>query len=715
MDLELLKAAIEAEEQSALGYLNGNLAASRTASLKAYQSEPYGNEVDGRSQVVTSDVSDVVEGVIPSLMRVFTSGDDICQFEAVGPEDEAGAKQETEVTNYYLTQANNFVPFLQTWLRDGLISKNGYTKVIWEDDELYEQESYTGLDENELPYLMQVPGLEVVEQDQDEMGLYSVKLKKMVMRGRPKLYNCPPESVLVNSDHTEVSLRTAKFVQHRVKMSISDLRKMGYKIDDDIADGNEGDWHEENITRNRYEDEWDQSETSDPAGRVVTFKETYYRYDADGDGVTELRKVCHIGSTILANDEVDSIPIACWTPNIMPHRHIGRSLAEMVEDIQQTKTSILRAGLDSLYLSIHGRYAISDRVNLDDMLVSRPGGVVRLTDGAMPGEGHIMPLVPPALAGQAFPALEYMDSVRESRTGITRYNQGMDANSLNKTATGIQMIASAAQGRMELIARTFAETGLRDLMLELHSLIRKHSDKETAIKLRNTWVPVDPRGWKTRYDMTINVGLGTGNREQQMANLMGVMNIQKEAFQSGIVTPENIYNAASKMAEIAGFKAPEMFFTNTKGKGPQIPPQIKMQIQKGMDTIKKQQAEIQQLTAKLQAKDADKSAEIYKVDKQSATEIQKVQMQNESKAMLLNMQTIYESIRQSQDDLSARFENIEGKDTDLTTIIEAIEELNAKIDNSTPVGIRQIRDETGMLIGGVRIMPDGSEQEISIQ
>lgn len=617
MDLELLKSTIERQEQSALGYLNGDLSQSRADSLQSYLAEPYGNEIEGRSQVVTSDVADVVEGVLPSLIRVFTSGDDIVEFEPFGPEDEEGAKQETDTCNYYLTQANNFLPFLQTWLRDGLISKIGYAKVIWEDDEYLDTETYHNLGDDELAYMLQVPELQVVEQELTETG-WRVKLQNTVKKGKPKLYNCPPEQVLVNSDHTEVSLRNAKFVQHRVQLTISDIREMGYEIEDDVS--SDAEWGVEEDSRNRWEDEWLNDEESGPA-RVVTFKETYIRVD-NGKGLTELRKVCMVGRTILANDTCDEIPICAWTPLIMPHRHIGRSLAEQVEDIQLIKTTLLRQALDNMYLSNNGRWAISDQVNLDDMLVSRPGGVVRLHDGARPAEGHIMPLVPPALAGQAFPMIEYMDTMRETRTGITRYNQGLDANSLNKTATGMQAIMSAAQARIELTARTFAETGLRDLMLLLHSNIRKHNDKELVIRLRNKWVPVDPREWKNRLDMRISVGLGTGNREQQMANLLQIMQIQREAAQIGVATPENIYNSASKMAEIGGFKAPDQFFTRPQPQQPK-PSEAEMKARAEMQKTQiDAQVSSQKLQAEMEIKRQEMMANIQLEREKMAAEIQ---------------------------------------------------------------------------------------------
>jgi hypothetical protein len=653
MDESLLKAAIEQQEQKALGYQMGDLAGDRAKSLDAYLSRPMGNEIDGRSQVVTSDVADSIEGIMPGLIRVFTSGDDVCEFEPFGPEDEQQAKQETDYINYVLTQQNRILPILQTWLRDGLISKVGYVKAIWDESEKTEEETYRGLDEDQLVYLLQDKDVEIIGQAQDETG-FSVKLKTKSKVGQVKIIPCPPEEVLVNADHTEVSLTQAKFAQHRTRMTISDVRAMGYDIPDDIGDDVEGFWGEEEVARHRYGDEWFNNDAvSDPAMRMVTYKESYVRIDFDGDGLAELRRVCMIGSTLLANEPSGSIPLCAWTPLIMPHRHVGRSMAEQVQDIQSQKTLVLRAGLDSLHMALNGRWAISDQVNLDDMLVSRPNGVVRMEGGSRPGDGHIQQLVPSDVSGNAFPMLEYFDAVRETRTGITRYNQGLDANSLNKTATGIQSIMSAAQQRIELVARTFAETGLRDLMLLVHELIRKNNTKPSIVRLRNKWVPVDPRSWKNRYDMTISVGLGTGNREHQMANITQILMAQKDAIQIGVATPENIYNSLAKLAEAAGFKAPEAFFTNPATQ-PQKPPQPDPKVLEA-------QANIQIEQSKMKA-DEQKNVAEYKLkesESQQRMAIEQAKLELEAEKLKFQMHMEQMKAQPEQPDNSMEQVNIQ--------------------------------------------------------
>ena len=697
MDVELLKATIRQHERQALGWQLGDLAQERAQSLDYYLGKPLGNEQEGRSQVVTSDVADAVEGMLPSLVRVFTSGDDICVFEPVGPEDEEAAAQETDYVNFVVQQQNRFVPILLTWLRDGLISKVGYVKAIWEEDERTQDETYRGLSEDELAMLLQ-QDVEILGHDIGPDGI-AIRIRTTQTKGQVKIYNCPPEEILVNADHNEVSLRNAMFVQHRPRKTIGEIRAMGYKIDDDIGDDDENQWGEEQSSRNRYGDEqqwFNEDGTNDPAARTVTFKETYIRVGGKG-GMLELRRVCAVGDTILANDTCETVPLCAWTPLIMPHRHVGRSLAEQVEDIQKTKTAILRGGLDSIYLALNPRHVISDQVNLDDMLVSRPAGVVRLEPGARPGDGHVMPLISPDVSGTAFPMLQYWDGVREVRTGVMRMGAGLQTNDLNKlnsTATGASLMASSAQGRQELIARTFAETGLRDLLLLVHQLVRQNGMQQEVVRLRNKWVPVDPRGWRQRWDMTISVGLGTGNREQQMANISQILMAQREAIQIGVATPENIYNSLAKLVEAAGFKAPEQFFTNPAMQEPKPPApdpkmleahaklqleQAKMQAdqQKSVADMQIKQAESQQNMAIEQAK---LELEAEKLKFQMQLEQFKAQAQAELEIMKLNMQANHQTKLKSMELNAANPESITEMSEDgeeqpssaLTGLVDAI-------------------------------------------
>jgi hypothetical protein len=316
-------------------------------------------------------------------------------------------------------------------------------------------------------------------------------------------------------------------------------------------------------------------------------------------------------------------------------------------DIQLIKSTLIRGQLDNMYLANNGRYAISDRVNLDDMLTSRPGGIVRV-DGD-PGTG-IMPLSHPPLPASSFGMVEYMDSMKEKRTGITAYNQGLDANSLNKTATGVAQIMNASQQRIELVARTFAETGVKELFKLVHYLVRTTLTKPDIIRLRNKWVEVDPREWKARKDLSISVGLGAGNKDQQLVHLTSILQMQKEAIAVGLTNPEKIYNALAKLTQNAGFKNPEEFWVNP----------------------------------------ANTPEQAQKQDKPSEAEIM-IQGQLQIEQQKAQSQLQQEQVR-SQNDVIIEREKIASQ--------AELERFKAQLKAETDLAIAQIKAQSGMMYGG---------------
>jgi hypothetical protein len=463
------------------------------------------------------------------------------------------------------------------WFKDALLSKNGYVKVYSEEEEEVEEYEYKGLTDAQLQMLASDEKTEVLEHtgypdpsvnmdaiyQQAMMNgvdpatimqpmLHDVKLK--VTESKTEIYidNVAPENIMVSVEVSGPNLQDATFVQHREVMQLASIAEAFDKpleyiksIMSDIRDT----FEEESNARDIYDEEYDRAIA--PEEGLV--KDTYIKLD----GVRY--RVVVLGNTILYKEKCEYVPFACITPMIMPHRHIGRSYADLTMDIQLIKSTLIRGQLDNMYLANNGRYAISDRVNLDDMLTSRPGGIVRVEGD--PGSG-IMPLSHPPLPASSFGMVEYMDSMKEKRTGITAYNQGLDSNSLNKTATGVAQIMNASQQRIELVARTFAETGVKELFKLVHHLVRTTLTKPDIIRLRNKWVEVDPREWKARKDLSISVGLGAGNKDQQLVHLTSILNMQKEAIAVGLTNPEKIYNALAKLTQNAGFKNPEEFWVN---------------------------------------------------------------------------------------------------------------------------------------------------------
>jgi len=570
-------ARIEAEESKSYGVNDSQLSFERSEAINFYLGLPFGNEVEGRSQVVSYDVQDTIESALPQLLKVFVAGDKVVTFDPKGPEDQDAADQETDYVNHVVMEKNAGFNIFYVWFKDALLSKNGYVKVYTETEDEMEEVEYSGLTDAQLQMLASDDKTEVLEHtaypdpsvdiamlqqqammnNQDPMSimqpmLHDVKLKVTESKDSIKIKNVAPENMMVSVDTTGPSLNDARFVQHRELMAVAEIAE-AFNLSESKVEGIMSDirsvFEQESNARDIYSEEFDRAVDEDDA----LVKDTYIKING------ERWRYVVLGNEIIYKEKCEYVPFACITPMIMPHRHIGRSYSDLTQDIQMIKSTLLRGQLDNMYLANNGRYAISDRVNLDDMLTSRPGGIVRVS--GEPGSA-IMPLQHPPLPASTFSMVEYMDSMKEKRTGITAYNQGLDSNSLNKTASGVAQIMSAAQQRIELVARTFAETGVKDLFQLVHRLVRTTLTKPDIIRLRNRWVEVDPREWKARKDMSISVGLGAGNKDQQLMHLTTILQMQKEAIQIGITNPEKIYNALAKLTQNAGFKNPEEFWTN---------------------------------------------------------------------------------------------------------------------------------------------------------
>ena len=585
-----LQAIIENEIDNAIGYINTETVEERRDALMAYNREPYGNEVEGRSTIVTGEVAEAVDGALPQLLRVFTQSDDVVRFEPKAPGDEEKAKQATEYCNWVLMNDNPGFEVFQTWFKDALLQKAGIIKVWWNDETSVDKEKYQNLSEEELTLLLADGQMEVVKQRQTQIGevpvpptpeqmmlaqqtgvppemtmqpvfSYNVTVKKINKKGSVKVENVPPEEFLISKKARRIA--DAPFVAHRRLTTRSELISMGFKADeiDELPAYDDLTFTPERVARFPNGEQPDDPSLDTSMDEIETF-ECYIRTDYDEDGIAELRRVFYAGGTILENEEADFIPFCSICPIPMPHKFFGHSLADRVVDIQKIKTTITRQMLDNLYLSNNARMAVVDgQVNLDDMLTVTPGGIVRVKNNQA-----ITPLQVPLVAGQAFPMLAYMDEIQQKRTGVTQASQGLDPNILqNTTATAVAMVQNAGAAKVELIARIFAETGVKDLFKSILHLVCKYQDKERIVRMRGKFVAIDPREWSNEYDLTVNVGLGTGNREQQMAMVAAILQKQEQIMsQMGIanplVSPSQYRNTLGRFIESAGFKDTSEFF-----------------------------------------------------------------------------------------------------------------------------------------------------------
>lgn len=590
---EQLAVIISAQEHSSTSFVNSRLANDRAQAMKYYLGEPFGNEVEGRSQVISKDVFEAVEGMLPALLEIFLASNRLAECEPNGPEDELEAKQQSEVANYIVMKQNNAALIFYTWFKDALIQKVGVVKTYYEEEDEYRIEQYKALTEEELVKIASdenVEPLEVVQysvtlmgpQGQVQVPVSDLKARVRTKRQKVCIKNIPPENFLISTRQSSLDLNECEFCSHKELKTITDLLEMGVPqefLDDVGEEDSPIEISPESIVRENYNDTLSRDAGhDDPSMREIWTSDVYMVIDADGDGVGELRHIIKIGNKVWVNEETDMIPFSAVCPIILPHQFFGMSVADITADVQMNKSVLLRQMHDNLYLTNNPRnMVLENQVDMDDLLTSRPGGIVR-----MKIPGAVTPMVVPFVAKESFPMLEYWESMRENRTGVTRYNQGTDADSLNKTARGINAIMGASMKRLEMVARLFAETGVKDLVRKVLGCVAKSGMKQVIVKLTNGYVSIDPREWKNQYNITINVGLGTGNKDRTIQMLSMLSAKQLELKQTGrgyMISEQNDYNMAAKLAEAAGYKSPEVFFTDPKAVPPQAkqaPPPIEM-------------------------------------------------------------------------------------------------------------------------------------------
>lgn len=654
LDPYALKALLQAEKLDALGVNTSQLASERARALDYYYGNMSGDmpNMDGRSSAVSTDVADVVEGLMPGLMDIFASTDEPVKFNPHGPEDEQAAEQETDYVNHVFMQKNPGFMILYSFIKDALLSKIGIVKVSWETTEREERETYYNLGLDQIAVMLQDDDVEVTKRTGNPDGTFDVELTRKKEYGCAKAWPVPPEEFGIAKRAR--TLRDCVYCYHEpAGITESDLISQGYDEAQVKQLPTQTDAPRvETISRDTIEMGTRAQTAADEvnvAMRPIKITEHYIRMEYEKGEGPRLYKVTTGGNEFeVLNrngkpdvEPIDTIPFACMTPVIVTHRFFGRSIADLVIDIQKIKTALYRTVLDNAYLANNQRIAVNitqvHERTLDDLLVNRPGGIVRVN-----GPDALMPLPSQPIGDFVFPLIEYVDSVKEARTGVSMRSQGIDADALsNQSATAANIAYTMVQAKEKLIARIFAETGIKDLFWLLHGTIRKNDREANTVRLRNRWVTVDPRQWKTRDDLTATVGLGTGSKQAQLAMMTAVMNIQKEMMLGHLptCTPKNVYNSAAAVTRLTGEKNPDLYFTDpdspqAQQMQQQPPPdpemikahgQLQIQAAKAQSDLQLQQAQMQaDLETERARMQADMALEQQKFEHQKQLEILKM-------------------------------------------------------------------------------------------
>jgi hypothetical protein len=709
MNQEELKALVADEINNAIGYLESDTVQARADAMSYYFRDKYGTEVEGRSQVVTGEVAEAVDGALPQLIRVFTSCEDAVRFEPTKDGEEELADQASDMANWVFYKDNDGFLILHNWFKDALLQKVGVVKAYWEEKKDTIKEKYKGLTDDELAMIMQTGEWEITKQVTDVVigmdgipyNTHNITIQKINDESRIAIENVPPEEFLISK--RAKTIEDSPFTAHRRMIARGDLIAMGYEksIVDTIPANDRLEYAPERLARFGRDEIPDYSQSTDLSMEEVEIFECYIKVDTNDNGLLELRRVILGGETILSNEECDYVPFHSVCPIPIPHKFFGQSLADRTMDLQLTKSTILRQMLDNLYLTNNARVtAVEGQVNLDDLLTSTAGGVVRVKNNQAVTQLNVQ-----NTAGQSFPMMEYLDGVQAKRTGVSDLQQGLDANVLqNTTATAVAAMMQQSAGKLELMARIFAETGVKSLFRGILHLLCKYQNQAKTIRMRGKWVSYDPREWSDLYDVSINVGLGNGNRQEQIAMLQMIMSKQEEIIgkygaNNPLVTVTQYRSTLGRMIEMAGFKDTTSFIND-------ITPEVEQQI---MQAASQPPADPTSEAAQLYAKVEEQKAQLSAQTSEAKLQLDREQMQVDNARKELEMQ---QKQMQMEADFRIKEAELQLKQMELEMKSQATDgKLQTEQLNAIMSAITSLNE---MVKGGIKAEPQDIEENFDI-
>lgn len=603
--------------------------------LEAYRRDPYGNEVDGRSQFVTSDVSDTIEWIMPSLMKLFYGGTEVAQVNPTTGRDVDKAKLMNAKVNFDFMQSQNGFILLHDWFKAALLNKTSVVKYWWDTETFKYKKEYEDLTLDEMTALLETTEniLEdtVEETYNEEEDSYDLTFWVEEEESKPMCELLPPEEVIFEI-RSRIDLGHAEFVAHKKKVHKNYL-KSKYKVSERDLKAVSSEFSAENtLEETRFEDIGGLNFITDDVDSDFYYIYECYLNDYDEEGMPVPKKVVIFGDQELAvEDNTYGRPNFCNLSSIrLPHRAAGMSIADMVTDLQQLRTALVRAIMDNIYYQNNGINVVNPyRVNMDDVINRRePGASWRTLDDIDPSTA-LVPVNQTPLAPQTMQMMDYTEQMREKRTGVSNTQQGLDPNTLNNNASGaVGSIMNAAQQRIELIARVFAETGVKDLFAQIVKMNVDFMDRSHAVKINEEWIEINPNDIQGRFDVLIDVGVGTAAKEVQLNQLITlIQTAYPQAMQLGVVTSEDYYNTLSQIFELMGYKNTDRFCSN-----PEQDAQMQQVHQQYEQQIQQLQRVVQALQVEVQSNELDKEIDQQKV------ELEKVNLMLKEKQMELKYQ-----------------------------------------------------------------------------
>ena len=533
---------------------------------KAYYDKRF-SQTAKHSDFVSYDFWSVVQWAIPVIMNSFFGSDEAVVIVGRNEEDVQRAELLKALISFQLMTQNKGFLVLWDWFTDAFQYNLGAVKIWWERIEDWDEAKIEYCDMSRLMMLQQDPMCEVYYVSPPDMFGQSQVAYRI---GRLKSNKPIIEPVRVTDlrwSPEAKSLKDANFVAHRQMVTADHLRKQalsgvydGQAVERAIENAGSG-----KVIYGQFEvelnDELDQRPNDEEGARALyELYECYVKLDINGDGMLEDALVSVVGEELLRVTEnpYGRVPIFTLSPVRDPFKVLANlSLSEIVGEIQTIKTGLIRQMLINTVNTNFQRWFVDGQgVDLKDIQENRQ--YIRISTGNP--RDKVVPWPNQTIAPWTMDMLESLEGALEQTTGRTRYNQGTDAKSLNKTATGISLLQQASEQRIDYIVRVFAETGVSEALRFLVELNQRYIDQPTVIRLKNQMLQVTPDDLRGEFDIDVNTEAGIGKRQQTIQNLQYYLTaIAPQGMQIGAVTPAEWAKAAQKLLEESGIRDPQSY------------------------------------------------------------------------------------------------------------------------------------------------------------
>lgn len=603
--------------------------------LADYLSCPNGYEVEGQSQVVSTEVQDVVNSDMTSLIRVFQSGSEILKFKpnSSDPLDIQEAEEKTKYVHHIVNNQEDSYRIHHSFLMNTELQSVGVLHYPWVSNKKVDYRSYKGIDQDmaslvvtdiETESIRQGFKFEVDKVDENEDGTVDIDIRITREKQGIEISALKIEQMLISSNAE--SKESATLIGHREMSRRGDLLAAGFDKDklDKVSVGS--DRTDASMRELRFSNQnggTSNDSITDPANQLLPVSHMYVLVDYDGDGIPERRYIVKIGEIIFENEAFDHVPYAISSAMLMPNNLIGRSRAEITMQSQLLSTEIMRSTMDNIYDVGTGRIIANDTVDMDSLLTSRNQGVIT-TDGSVDVRSAVAQLETPFVGDKMMLISQYIDSKRVAATGEMLANQGLDSDKIyNETATRFEGVKDAGAAKVELVARCIAETGYKDLYEGIAWMVSHFQSDKDEIMVLGKPLTINPMRWWHEHKVVAMKGLGAGDDSQTLSSLSGFFAIQNQLSAEGspLVDNKDKFETLKKMLLASGFNNVDEFF-NDPGEPDQSAQFLLEQNEQLMQMV--QQLQAAQANPLAEAEQIKAEADLIKAQGKAALDIAKM-------------------------------------------------------------------------------------------